>query len=96
MVKSIRWCFAIALTLGFTAPALCEERATKEEAKAMVDAADDLIMKVGAEQSFKDFKTGKAKWPHPQTRKTEGKRSFARQLPDGTGGTGFIGVGVYR
>jgi signal transduction histidine kinase len=62
MMKSIQWLFAIALTLGFTAPALCDERATKEEAKTMVDAAYDHIKKVGAEQAFKDFNTDKAKW----------------------------------
>lgn len=32
-------------------------------------------------------------WPHPQTRKTEPKLTFDRQLPDGPG---FVGVGVYR
>lgn len=62
MMKSIQWLLSILLTLGFTAPALCEERATKEEAKAMVDAAHDHIKKVGAEQAFKDFNTDKAKW----------------------------------
>lgn len=153
MMKSIQWLFAAILTLGFAAPALCEERATKEEAKTMVDSAHEHIKKVGAEQAFKDFNSDKAKWTkkdlyvmaydaqgvclanganqslvgknmkelkdakgvpivvslldkaakgggwvdyewtHPQTRKTEGKTTFARLLPDNTG---FVGVGVYR
>lgn len=62
MMKSIQWLLSILLTLGFTAPALSEERASKEEAKAMVDAAYDHIKKVGAEQAYRDFNTDKAKW----------------------------------
>jgi cytochrome c len=32
-------------------------------------------------------------WPHPETKKIEGKTTYAIRQPDGTG---FIGVGVYR
>ncbi len=46
----------------FTAPALAQERGTKEEAKAMLDAAFDHIKKVGAEKAYKDFNTDKATW----------------------------------
>jgi signal transduction histidine kinase len=46
----------------FTAPALAQERGTKDEAKAMVDAAFDHIKKVGAEKAYKDFTTDKTHW----------------------------------
>ena len=39
-----------------------EERATKDEAKAMADAAFEHIRKVGAEKAYKDFTTDKAAW----------------------------------
>lgn len=32
-------------------------------------------------------------WPHPESKKIEGKTTYAIRQPDGTG---FIGVGVYR
>lgn len=32
-------------------------------------------------------------WPHPQTKKLEGKTTYAMKPP---GGDGFIGVGIYR
>jgi signal transduction histidine kinase len=32
-------------------------------------------------------------WPHPQTKKIEGKSTYVRKLP---GGDGFVGVGIYR
>lgn len=32
-------------------------------------------------------------WPHPETKKIEGKTTYAIRQPDGTG---FIGVGIYR
>ena len=46
----------------FTAPALAQERGTKEEAKAMVDAAFEHIKKVGADKAYKDFTSDKANW----------------------------------
>ncbi len=39
-----------------------DDRGTKEEAKAMVDAAFEHIKKVGAEKAYKDFTTDKAAW----------------------------------
>lgn len=32
-------------------------------------------------------------WPHPQTKKIEGKSTYVRKMPDGDG---FVGVGIYR
>jgi signal transduction histidine kinase len=46
----------------FAAPVLAQERATKDEAKAMADAAFEHIKKVGAEKAYKDFTTDKAVW----------------------------------
>jgi cytochrome c len=40
--------------------AAAEDRGTKEEAKAMVDAAFDHMKKVGADKALKDFTTDKA------------------------------------
>lgn len=54
---------AVALTAAcFVAPAAAQERGTKEEAVAMVDAAYAHIQKVGAEKAYKDFTTDKAAW----------------------------------
>lgn len=39
-----------------------DERGSKDEAKAMVDAAFEHIKKVGAEKAYKDFTTDKAAW----------------------------------
>lgn len=39
-----------------------EERGTKDEAKAMADAAFEHIKKVGPEKAYKDFTTDKAAW----------------------------------
>ncbi len=60
--KLLQWITLGALSLGFAAGALAQERGTKEEAKAMVDAAYEHIKKVGPEQAYKDFTTDKAKW----------------------------------
>lgn len=38
------------------------ERGTRDEAKAMADAAYDHMKKVGAAQAYKDFTTDKATW----------------------------------
>jgi len=43
-------------------PAAAQDRGTKDEAKAMVDAAVEHIKKVGAEKAYKDFSTDKAAW----------------------------------
>jgi cytochrome c len=39
-----------------------DERGTKDEAKAMADAAFEHIKKVGGEKAFKDFTSDKANW----------------------------------
>ncbi len=62
-MRIMKWLMAVtASTLLFSGAALAQERATKEEAKAMVDAAFDHIKKVGAEKAYKDFTTDKAAW----------------------------------
>ena len=53
---------AMALTLWSASTAGAQERGTKAEAQAMVDAALEHAKKVGAEQAFKDFSTDKAHW----------------------------------
>ncbi|MBT0569430.1 cache domain-containing protein [Curvibacter sp. CHRR-16] len=52
--------FFAALAICFSASA--QEHGTKDEAKAMVNAALAHVKKVGAEQAFKDFSTDKANW----------------------------------
>ena len=42
--------------------ALADERATKDEAIALTNAAFDHIKKVGVEKAYKDFTTDKAAW----------------------------------
>jgi cytochrome c len=42
--------------------AQAQDRGSKEEAKALVDAAFEHIKKVGAEKAYKDFTTDKAAW----------------------------------
>ena len=42
--------------------AVAQDHGTKDEAKALVDAALAHIKKVGNEQSFKDFTSDKASW----------------------------------
>lgn len=46
----------------FALPAAAQERGTKDEAKALVDAAFEHIKKVGPEKAYKDFNTDKAAW----------------------------------
>ncbi|HEX6362949.1 MAG TPA: cache domain-containing protein [Albitalea sp.] len=51
------------LAFVLLAPAgLAQERGTKEEAKALADAAAAHVKKVGAEKAFKDFSNDKAAW----------------------------------
>ena len=40
---------------GLTSAALADERGTREEARAMVDAAVEHVKKVGPDKAFKDF-----------------------------------------
>lgn len=39
-----------------------DERGSRDEAKALVDAAIEHIKKVGADKAYKDFTTDKASW----------------------------------
>jgi signal transduction histidine kinase len=50
------------MAFGFVAGAQAQERGTKDEAKALADAAYEHVKKVGQEQAFKDFTTDKAHW----------------------------------
>lgn len=53
---------ALALSALLAVPALAQERGSREEAKALNDAAVAHIKKVGIDQAVKDFATDKAKW----------------------------------
>lgn len=149
-----RTLLGVALALSLGAPALAQERGTRDDAKAMVDAAVAHVKTAGPEKAFKDFsdksntdwqkkdlyvfaynmegvnvghgandkligknllglkdpngkpliqelrQTAQAgggwveyEWPHPQTKKMEGKVSYVRKLQNYDG---FVGVGVYR
>jgi cytochrome c len=52
----------LALTAAFHLPALAQVRGTRDEAKALNDAAVAHIKKVGIDQAAKDFVTDKGKW----------------------------------
>lgn len=62
MNKVFRVMLAGLLSLGLVGTALAEERGSKEEAIAMVEAALGHVKKVGSEQAFKDFTEDKASW----------------------------------
>lgn len=51
----LRWIVAAIAVLGLSAAALSQERGSRDEARAMVDAAVEHLKKVGPEQAFKDF-----------------------------------------
>ncbi|HEU4623093.1 MAG TPA: cache domain-containing protein [Burkholderiaceae bacterium] len=51
----LRWIMSIVCVLGFQTIALAEEHGSRDEAKAMVDAAVEHVKKVGPDQAFKDF-----------------------------------------
>ena len=53
---------ALALSAVLTLPAAAQERGTREDAKALNDAAVAHIKKVGLDQAAKDFGTDRAKW----------------------------------
>lgn len=46
----------------FALPAAAQERGSKDEAKALVDAAYEHIKKVGPQKAYADFTTDKAAW----------------------------------
>jgi signal transduction histidine kinase len=55
-IRSLSRCLiGASLVIGFQAPALSQEIGSREEAKAMVDAAVAHVKKVGPDQAFKDF-----------------------------------------
>jgi cytochrome c len=53
---------ALFAAVGFVAGAAAQEKGTREEAKAMVEAAVAHIKKVGHEKAFEDFTKDKANW----------------------------------
>jgi cytochrome c len=53
--RTALWTLGAVCALGIQSPALSQEFGSRDEAKAMVDAAVDHVKKVGAEQAFKDF-----------------------------------------
>jgi len=53
---------AVLAAACFVGGAAAQERGTKEEAKAMADAAFEHIKKVGAEKAYHDFTADKAAW----------------------------------
>jgi len=56
MKSFARWIFAAVAALGvLTGAAHAQDNGTRDEAKAMVDAAVDHVKKVGPDQAFKDF-----------------------------------------
>jgi cytochrome c len=58
----MKWTLAAVTSLGLVAGVQAQERGSKDEAKAMVDAAFEHIKKVGPEKANKDFTTDKAAW----------------------------------
>jgi cytochrome c len=52
----------LALSVALAAPVWAQERGTKDEAIAMVKAAQEHIKKVGPEKAFADFTNDKANW----------------------------------
>lgn len=53
---------ALGLSAMLALPALAQERGTREEAKALNDAAVAHIKQVGIDQASKDFTTDRKKW----------------------------------
>lgn len=51
-----------AAALCFAGVTFAQERGSKEEAKAMVEAAYEHIKQVGPEKAYKDFTTDKSAW----------------------------------
>jgi cytochrome c len=62
MNKLFRAFVALVAALGFVAGAAAQEKGTREEAKAMVEAAIAHVKKVGADKAFEDFTKDKAAW----------------------------------
>ncbi|URI07129.1 cache domain-containing protein [Aquincola tertiaricarbonis] len=62
MQYTSRIAVALMTAACFALPAAAQERGTKEEAKAMADAAFEHIKKVGPQKAYADFTTDKAAW----------------------------------
>lgn len=63
MIRSLtKWMVSSLFALGLVAGVQAQDRGTKDEAKAMADAAYKHIEKVGAEKAYKDFTSDKANW----------------------------------
>lgn len=61
ILKRIGW--ACVLSWGLLAAGMAHaEGGSKDEAKALVEAAVEHVKQVGPEKAFKDFTTDKAKW----------------------------------
>lgn len=58
----IKWLGALLVAVGCMAGAQAQERGTKDEAKALADAAWEHVKKVGEEKAFQDFTHDKSKW----------------------------------
>lgn len=54
-MKLMRLILAAIASIGLMAPVCAADNGTKDEAKAMVDAAVEHVKKVGPEKAFKDF-----------------------------------------
>jgi cytochrome c len=61
-MKLLKQLFSVVLVLCCLGNALAQERGTRDEAKAMADAAFEHIKKVGSEKAFHDFTADKAAW----------------------------------
>lgn len=61
-MKLFRTLTAMLLASVMSVAALAQDRGTKDEAKALVNAALAHIKKVGNDQAFKDFTADKASW----------------------------------
>jgi len=57
-----RFVVSIATALCLTGAAMAQEHGTRDEAKAMAEAAVAHIKKVGADKAFDDFTKDKANW----------------------------------
>lgn len=61
-MKFLHKLFAVVLIGFMSLGAMAQDKGTKDEAKALVEAAAAHVKKVGADQAFKDFTTDKANW----------------------------------
>jgi cytochrome c len=62
MKHVIRIFMACLAALGFMAGAMAQENGSKDEAKALAEAALAHIRSVGTEKAFQDFTTNKTNW----------------------------------